>query len=404
MKDGQIPTFADEFVEATLSEAKRQALSKLYSEATRGVRGTAVDLSFALGEDASPVVDKSRPYLDSLVGSSLAAELKAKRADGKHKADAVRVGEHLREVDKLVWPKDTFDRDRVAGFIVGGAKGGTSPVLVRTGGKLYVHTGAEMLAAKLVGGQKDVVVDVIDLDAWRRWDRPIPDAKTRIFASKHGLAIDELVVEAPAARAVDAARAAAARQAMGRLPVAVQRKAADAGAKLYIVAKLTDRLPHLKGQAPRGWPPGSTWDDLSGAGGRDATYAVGGRFGGRGPANVALHEWGHALDRMGQNRRGGGELFSSQAWWRDMWKGATTAPAPGGADALERWSKDRGGGSRGDYFRQAPPAGPSELWAEIIADAFETDDGRARVERHFPGMLARMGEEILRQLDLVPPE
>lgn len=39
----------------------------------------------------------------------------------------------------------------------------------------------------------------------------------------------------------------------------------DSGAQVVAPRRLTDAMPELKGQKPRGWPPGSTWDAVDGA-------------------------------------------------------------------------------------------------------------------------------------------
>lgn len=66
--------------------------------------------------------------------------------------------------------------------------------------------------------------------------------------------------------------------------------------------KLTDVYGYmsLRGQHPRGWPKGSTWDTVPGAGG-DRGFAANpsreqtGR--GHGSTSLALHEYGHVVDR-----------------------------------------------------------------------------------------------------------
>jgi len=45
------------------------------------------------------------------------------------------------------------------------------------------------------------------------------------------------------------------------LPGNVRRLLAHAGYKLVVAGKTSDAYPALKGVTPRGWPPGTTWDD-----------------------------------------------------------------------------------------------------------------------------------------------
>ncbi|MBC7644864.1 MAG: hypothetical protein H7123_07040 [Thermoleophilia bacterium] len=66
--------------------------------------------------------------------------------------------------------------------------------------------------------------------------------------------------------------------------------------------KLTDvhGYMHLRGVHPRGWPEGATWDQVPGAGGdhgsaANASRELTGR--GHGSTSLALHEYGHVVDR-----------------------------------------------------------------------------------------------------------
>ena len=71
------------------------------------------------------------------------------------------------------------------------------------------------------------------------------------------------------------------------------------GVEVYVSTKPITKLPglgHLEGVTPRGWPPGSTWDEAGGLfdSGAKRVYAT--TNGRGGSVSTVLHEYGHALD------------------------------------------------------------------------------------------------------------
>ena len=99
---------------------------------------------------------------------------------------------------------------------------------------------------------------------------------------------------------------------LAKMPRTALQSLADHNVKV-IAAKgnVTDYATDLKGVAPRGWPPGSTWDDVPGAylPGRNAVVIATTAAGkakvlrvpmtgeGHGSANMVVHEAAHAIDR-----------------------------------------------------------------------------------------------------------
>jgi hypothetical protein len=136
------------------------------------------------------------------------------------------------------------------------------------------------------------------------------------------------------------------------LPQNVRDSLAKDGVKVVPTDKVTDVMPELKGQKPRGWPPGSSWDDVDGA--YDTTgkrIIVAQRQNSSKPytndvAGLTRHETGHAVDRL--NNLSSQTNFTS-AYTRE----AGNVPAPD-KQAL-------------DYFLQSGDAGREETFAETFA-------------------------------------
>lgn len=81
------------------------------------------------------------------------------------------------------------------------------------------------------------------------------------------------------------------------VPPGLTRAVAAKGVVVHIgdapMTELNGNLD-LKGQSPRGWPPGKTWDDVPG-GFNPAYNSVAAGKGDHGCASLALHEYGHAI-------------------------------------------------------------------------------------------------------------
>jgi hypothetical protein len=113
---------------------------------------------------------------------------------------------------------------------------------------------------------------------------------------------------------------------------------------------VTDHRPDLKGKQPRGWEPGSTFEQVQGLYSPDRNECVistGAGFGGRrmvafnGSVDLVAHEAAHAYDRNINGMFGRPPEFT-EARNKDLHK-------------------------IGDYELQPGDAGPSETWAESFA-------------------------------------
>jgi|GEM_PF-4652499 len=138
---------------------------------------------------------------------------------------------------------------------------------------------------------------------------------------------------------------------LAKIPEKYQEMLAKGGAEVVVVRNsITEFFPELAGVQPRGWPPGATWDNVTGvASGKQAVIATVDhdsgtpRLNNHGSTNVVLHEVGHVLD----NLRG-------EADYPDAFLQARTAD-------LNQLS---------DYQKQAGNAGLQETFAESFASAF----------------------------------
>jgi len=133
-----------------------------------------------------------------------------------------------------------------------------------------------------------------------------------------------------------------------------------AGIKVVVCHdSVTDVMTELAGVAPRGWPPGMTWDTVPGlydpTGKRVIIATRGGKVpptgDGHGSANLVIHETGHAIDAAG------GTMSSSE-------------------DFLQARAKDVGKLSA--YETQAGTAGQEETFAEDMARYYSGEADHAK--------------------------
>ncbi len=136
------------------------------------------------------------------------------------------------------------------------------------------------------------------------------------------------------------------------LPQNVRDALAKDGVKVVPTDKVTDIMPELAGQKPRGWPPGSSWDDVDGA------YDIGGkriivaqRQSSPTPttndiAGLTRHETGHAVDHL--------HNFSSRADFQTAYDREVAVVPTADTQPL-------------DYFLQKGDAGREETFAETFA-------------------------------------
>lgn len=109
-----------------------------------------------------------------------------------------------------------------------------------------------------------------------------------------------------------------------------------------------DDLGHLRGTSPRGWPPGSTWDDVPGVVAEGRIIAIGdGRH--SGASSTARHELGHGADEAIGARLGVGKM-SARPDWLSLHGDYVAEPGP-----------------HNPYYLQPGRAGAQEMWAEAFS-------------------------------------
>jgi hypothetical protein len=111
-----------------------------------------------------------------------------------------------------------------------------------------------------------------------------------------------LVGTAGTATALD--RAAVLRE-VEKLPLGGLRALQQAGIRITVVQNsVVEALPGLKGVRPRGWPPGSSWDNVPGLYDPQTKQVIIATRGGavpatgdgHGSANLVIHEVAHGID------------------------------------------------------------------------------------------------------------
>lgn len=132
----------------------------------------------------------------------------------------------------------------------------------------------------------------------------------------------------------------------------------------------------LKGRRPRGWPKGSTWDIVPGAGGQSGFAAnVGkdapGKANGHGSTSLSLHEYGHTVDHaLGATDS---LRLTAERTWRD---------GP--------WRELRADSNAKEYYRLHA----EEWFAESFARYFKSDADRAALARWYPVTYEWIDENI----------
>jgi hypothetical protein len=109
---------------------------------------------------------------------------------------------------------------------------------------------------------------------------------------------------------------------------------------------VTDVMTELKGVAPRGWPPGMTWDSVPGlfdSGGNRVIVATrGGKVpptgDGHGSANLVIHEVGHAIDAAGGGMSNSADFLQARA--KDVAKLSAYETQAGTAGQEETFAED----------------------------------------------------------------
>jgi hypothetical protein len=156
------------------------------------------------------------------------------------------------------------------------------------------------------------------------------------------------------------------------------------GATVMPVHHLTDAMPELRGQAPRGWPAGSTWDSVDGCWSTSRNEIVvaeerrtlaGGQWvpsGRTGP--VLRHEAGHAVDYTIN-------MMSDLPDFKKAYDADLLAMPTGDKNALS-------------YFLQTGPGGREETAAEGVADREGGATGGQTFHNDFPQTLKVINDTI----------
>lgn len=151
------------------------------------------------------------------------------------------------------------------------------------------------------------------------------------------------------------------RETYDALPAGVRKEMEDAGYKIVTGHHMTQAFPELKRKVPRGWPPGSSWDNAEGTVmfdkksvvivenklGSDGKYTPSGRVPG-----VFRHEFGHAVNSVWGSR---GSNFSDTA------------------EFMVAYERDVAGIQKSDlpalaYLLQKGAAGRDETFADVFAN------------------------------------
>lgn len=164
--------------------------------------------------------------------------------------------------------------------------------------------------------------------------------------------------------------------AYNKIPKNVRDAIENEGVTVVPTDKVTDVMPELKGMKPRGWPPGSSWEDVDGAYDVDGKRAIiaerqnaGNKPQNRNVEGLTRHEVGHAADATGK--------FSDTKDFKDAYdKDVPGIPKPA-ASTL-------------DYFLQSGDAGHEETWAE----GFAVETGGASQNIYTPLFNAHFKESL----------
>jgi hypothetical protein len=174
------------------------------------------------------------------------------------------------------------------------------------------------------------------------------------------------------------------------------------GGKVATARKVTDYMPHLKGQAPRGWPAGMTWDHADGlyhspsqtalaTSHKDSVIAGLGEQPTRRAQGVARHEYGHGVDRAAGAQLllgGSGHTDHSYAINSQEFRADHAADVA----ALDPMRADEVA-----YLTQPGDAGPEEAFAEVFAQLHGGGAGVYDATQHFPRVTAHV-KRVLDQL------
>jgi hypothetical protein len=179
-----------------------------------------------------------------------------------------------------------------------------------------------------------------------------------------------------------------AAEAVETVPAHVLAEAGQTGKSVHMGKKVTEVVPHLKGVTPRGWAPGSTWDEADGLYNNsvgevivteETTHGKSHRT-----AGVVRHELGHAVDEAwGETKGEPSGLYCNSpefqaAYEADMKEAAAGPDAPSLA-----------------YYLQPGAAGRSEAFAETFASVHGGGGSSPKtIASNFPRVKALIEAEI----------
>lgn len=180
------------------------------------------------------------------------------------------------------------------------------------------------------------------------------------------------------------------RETYEALPPGVRKEMEAAGYKIVTGHHMTQAFPELKGKVPRGWPPGSSWDNAEGTVmfdkkavvivenrlGTDGKFSPSGRVPG-----VFRHEFGHAVNSVWGSR---GSNFSDSAEFMVAFERDVTGIQKSDLPALA-------------YLLQKGAAGRDETFADVFAmlnGGPSNASEAALVKRAFPEVAKLIQKQI----------
>ena len=182
------------------------------------------------------------------------------------------------------------------------------------------------------------------------------------------------IEEGPAASHASTQFMAEVESTIKSVPNAVQKKMADAGIKIKTGIMVTDLYPELKGEHPRGWPRGMTWDHV------EALHYP------KDKAIVITEMKKLVGGKLTPNTRVQGALLheTGHAWDQTLDKPSSFSPAftSAYADDVKQLTKEERGKLR--YYLQKGQAGRSEAFAEIFAWHIGKGAASSDIREFFP--------------------
>jgi hypothetical protein len=183
------------------------------------------------------------------------------------------------------------------------------------------------------------------------------------------------------------------RKAYSDIPVNVRDRMEANGQEFHFSEFFTDARPDLKGQHPRGWRPGATWDEAEGAGPGGQTYVsqkkrlnandLHGYNSNRIPG-VFRHEYGHNVDHIWDKARG---YLSQTPEFRDAYR-----------KDFDKLTDSEKRSEALYYYCQRGDGGPSEAFAEgfgnIYGGGCDTASNQVTFAEKFPNVMQQIKDML----------